>query len=164
MSTIVVNGTSITLPASGGSPNWAPAIIEAFEALADAVNAVTGTYDVAPQVQNIDADNASTNVVLNDLSFPPADVRSAVIYYAVYRNMTVSDVTEVTDAGTLEVNYDDSRATNSYWEVIRSGGSTDASITFNMTDVGQVRFTTTSLGGGTHTGIVSYRAIALQNA
>jgi hypothetical protein len=158
---IIIKGTTITLPSSGASPNWSPAIIEAFKALADAVNAVTGTYDIAPQTQNIDDNNVSTNVEVANLNFPSLDVRAATIYYTVYRK---TNLDEVTEAGTLEISYNDSRPINTKWEIVRIGQS-DASIDFSITDLGQVLFTTRSLSGEitSHTGIISYRAIAILN-
>lgn len=166
MATITIKGTTINLPSSGASPNWAPAVIEAFQALADAVNAVTATYDVAAQVQNIDANNSSTNINLNNLVFPSTDVRAATVYYTVYRATEDSgppDGQEVVESGTLEINFNDSRPATQKWEIVRSGQG-DASIDFNITDLGQIRFSTTALTGINHTGIVSYRAIAILNS
>lgn len=165
MPTIIIKGTPIAFPDSGSSPNWAPSIIEAVEALADAVNSVTATYDVPPQVQNIDANNSSTNVNINSLNFPASDVRAATIYYSVHRQTQDSgppDGQEVTEAGTLELNYNASRPITQKWELVRVGQS-DALIDFNVTDLGQVQFSTEALTGITHTGIISFRAIAIMN-
>lgn len=165
MPKITIKGTVITIPNSGASPNWAPGIIEGFQALADAVNAVAGTYDVPPQVQNIDANNSSTNIDINNLIFPSADVRAVTIYYSVYRMTEDSgppDGMEVTESGTLEMNYNDSRSVTEKWELVRSGQS-EAYIDFSVTDLGQIRFTTTALTGINHTGIISYRAISILN-
>lgn len=165
MPTIIIKGTPIEVPSSGASPNWAPGIIEAVESLAEAVNSVTATYDVPPQVQNIDANNSSSNVTINNLNFPAADVRAATIYYSVYRkteNSGPPDGQEMTESGTLELNYNASRPVTQKWELVRSGQS-DALITFNITDLGQVQFSTQPLTGVSHTGILSYRAIAILN-
>jgi hypothetical protein len=62
MPRLIIKGTPVNLPDSSASPNWAPGVIEAFEALTEAVNAVTGSFDVAPQALNIDANNSSNNV------------------------------------------------------------------------------------------------------
>ena len=159
---ITIKGTVITLPSSGASPNWSPAIIEAFKALADAVNSVTGTYDVAPQTQNIDSNNPSSDIELSNLNFPPADVRAATVYYTVYRKTTGVGRQEVTEAGTLEISYNDARPINQKWEIVRSGQG-DASINFAISDLGQIRFSTTEITGDNHTGIVSDRAISILN-
>lgn len=166
MPIIVIKGTPINFPSAGASPSWAPAVIEAVEALADAVNAVTATYDVPPQVQNIDANNSSSNVDINNLNFPATEVRAATIYYSVYRktdNSGPPDGQEVTEAGTLEINYNASRPVSTKWELIRTGGG-DALVTFNITDLGQIQFSTQPLTGINHTGILSYRALAILNS
>jgi hypothetical protein len=166
MPKIIVKGTPITIPASGASPNWAPSIIEALEALTDAINTVAATFDIPPQVQNIDANNSSTDVTINNLSFPSSDVRAATVYYTVYRktdNSGPPDGQEVTEAGTIEIDYNASRLSTQKWQLVRSGQG-DASISFEITDLGQVTFSTTALTGINHTGIVSFRAIAVLNS
>lgn len=166
MPTIIIKGTPIDFPNSGTAPNWAPAVIEAVEALADAVNAVTATYDVPPQAQNIDANNSSNNINLNNLNFPATDVRAATVFYSVHRITEDSgppDGQEVVEAGTLDINYNASRPVTQKWELVRTGAS-DALIDFNITDLGQIQFSTQPLTGINHTGIISYRALAILNA
>lgn len=165
MPVIIIKGTPVNFPDSGASPNWAPAVIEAVEALADAVNSVTATFDVSPQVQNIDANNSSTNVNINNLSFPPTDVRAAIIFYSVSRVTEDSgppDGQEVSEEGIIEISYNGSDPVTEKWEIVRSY-QRDAQITFSITDLGQVQFSTTPLTGINHTGILSYRALATLN-
>jgi len=167
MPTITIKGTIIDLPASGSSPNWSPAIIEAFQAIADAVNVFTGTFDVAPQTKNIDIYNSSSNIDIDNLIFPPSDVRAVTIFYTVYRKtdettLGSADNEEVAETGTLEIVYNNARPSNTKWEIGRMGEG-DASIDFNVTDLGQVQFSTTALTGINHTGLISYRAISILN-
>jgi hypothetical protein len=165
MPRLVIKGTIVNIPDSAASPNWSPAIIQGFEVLADAVNAVTGSFDVAPQVQNIDANNNSSDITLNNLVFPPSEVRAATVYYTVARSTNDSgppDGQNLTEAGTIEISYNSSRPTNEKWELVRTGQG-DALITFEITDLGQITFTTSPLTGVDHTGIISYRAISILN-
>ena len=167
MPKLVIKGTTINIPASGASPSWAQAIIDAFTVTADAVNVFAGTYDVAPQTKNIDIYNSSSNIDINNLVFPQPDVRAVTVFYSVYRKTNETtlgalDNKEVTEAGTLELAYNASRGVGLKWEVVRSGLG-NASINFNVTDLGQVQFTTTALTGISHTGIISYRAISVLN-
>src|SRR6478736_9868096 len=111
MPIITIKGTEIDFPDSAASPNWAPSIIETVEALAEAVNSISASFDVAPQAQNIDANNSSSNFDLNNLNFPSSDVRAATIYYTVWRktdNSGPPDGQEVTEAGTLEISFNNS--------------------------------------------------------
>lgn len=118
MPEIIIKGTKIQIPNSGSSPNWSPAIIEAFQALADAVNTFAGSFDVPPQTQSIDAFNPGTDIDIDNLVFPPSEVRSATVFYTIYRKTNDSgppDGVELTEAGTLEIAYNNSRLTGQKW-------------------------------------------------
>lgn len=165
MATLIIKGTPIVIASSGSAPNWSSGIIAALTALTEAVNAVTGTYDIAPQTQNIDANNSSNDVVITNLSFPITEVRAATIFYSVYRKTLDSgpaDAEEVAEGGMFNIVYNAANPTGNKWEITRhfSGG---ADISFAITDSGQFEFTTTALTGISHTGIISYRAIAVLN-
>lgn len=165
MPSILIKGTIINLPNSSSAPNWSPAIIEAFQALADAVNTFSGSFDVAPQTQSIDAYNPGTDIALNNLVFPPSQVRSATVYYTIYRKTTDSgppDGVELAEAGTLEIVYNNSRPSTQKWEVGRMGEG-DALVDFTVDDLGQVMFSTSPVTGNNHTGIISFRAISILN-
>ena len=156
MPEIIIKGTKIQIANSGSSPNWAPSIIEAFQALADAVNTFAGSFDVPPQTQSIDAFNPGTGIDIDNLVFPPSEVRSATIYYAAFRKTTDSgtpDGVELSESGNLEINYNNSRPNGQKWEIIREGSS-ESSVDFNITDLGQVQFSTQPLTGINHTGII----------
>lgn len=162
---LLIKGTIIELPQSGSAPGWAPGVIEALQALADAVNSFTGTYDIAPQVQNIDANNNSTNVTVANLAFPVTEVRSATIFYSVYRKTNDSgpaDGQELAEGGTIQVVYNASNPSTNKWQLAQMKAG-EANITFNVTDLGQLRFSTTAMTGIEHTGIISFRAVAVLN-
>lgn len=167
MPKITIKGTTIDIPASGASPNWSPAIIEAFQLLADAVNAFTGTFDVAPQTLTIDSYNPGVNIPIDNLVFPPSDVRAVSVFYTVYRqtdntSLIILDGINVAETGTLELVYNSSRPSTKKWEMGRMGEG-DADITFSVTDLGQIQFTTNTVNGINHVGIISYRALAILN-
>lgn len=158
---INIAGTIIDLPSSGASPNWAPSIIEAFQAIADAMGAVAGPFDVPPQIIPINAYNPGTSIDLPAASFPITDVRSVELIYSVARATTSVSVVE---QGTIKAVYDASAPNGEKWEVIRFGGDSDASIDFTFLDNGQVQFSTEALPGANHQGIISYQAKALLQA
>jgi len=166
MPKLLIKGTIINFPESAASPNWAPAVIQTVEALTEAVNSISATYDVAPQAQNIDANNSATDVELNNLSFPSADVRAATVFYSVYRKTQDSgppDGQEVSESGQLEIVYNQSNPVNQKWEMSRVFQG-EGYISFSITDQGQITFTTTALSGINHTGIITYRALAVLNS
>lgn len=162
---LIIKGTPVELPESGQSPNWAPGIIEAIQALSEAVNSISGTYDVAPQVQNISAFPESSNIEINNLVFPAEEVRAATIFYSVYRKTETDGPNlgqELTEAGTLQIVYNQSNPVNNKWEIQREFVG-DANMKFSIDDLGQLEFTTESMTGIDHTGILSYRAISILN-
>lgn len=162
---LIIKGTTIEIPSSGQAPNWAPGIIAALRALTDAVNSVTGTYDIAPQTQNIDANNSSNDVPITNLAFPITEVRAATIFYSVYRKTEDSgppDGEEVAEGGMINIVYNDSNPVSNKWEITRDYAG-NARITFEISDIGQFSFSTTALTGINHTGIITFRAIAVLN-
>lgn len=165
MPIITIKGTAINIPASGASPNYAPAIIEAFQAIAEAVNVFTGTFDVAPQTITIDVYNPGVNIPIDNLVFPPSDVRAVSVFYTVFRktdNSGPSDAVSLAETGTLEMVYNAARPATKKWEIGRMGEG-DANIIFTVTDIGQIQFTTETVTGINHVGILSYRALSILN-
>lgn len=153
---VTIQGTVIQVPESGDSPNWAPAITAFAEATATALSAAVGTFDVSPQVFAIDNFNPGTNVSIPSLTFSTSDVRGALIKYACHR---LTDSLEVSEEGTLNIIYNASNATGSKWSVSRVAVG-DASISFAISDTGQISLSTTLLAGLNHTGQLSYSAQA----
>lgn len=157
---ITIQGTPITFPSAGGSPQWAEAVDKFAQAVEGALNSVVGAFDVAPQALIIDAYNPGTNINIAALSFPTASVRSAFIRYAVFRS---TNSTSVYESGELEIVYNPNGPTNNKWEIAQKLVG-DGQILFNVTDTGQVQFSTTSISGGSHVGKLTFVAQAvLQN-
>jgi len=162
---ITIKGRTVDFPVSGDSPDWGPAVTEFAQSVEEAINSVAGTFDVAPQIQIIDASNPGTNVIIDNLLFPPTDVQGATIYYAVYRKtdettLGSADNVSVSEAGQLVISYNEG---SGVFEMSRQG-SGDASIEFDITNTGQIRFTTSTLTGINHTGYISYRALSVLNS
>lgn len=152
--TITIQGTPITFPVAGSSPQWAEAVDQFAQAVEGALNSVTGAFDVAPQALIIDAFNPGTNIPIAALSFPTASVRSAFIRYAVFRS---TNTTSVYESGELEIVYNPNGPINNKWEVAqRLVGNGD--ITFSVTDTGQVEFSTIAIAGSSHTGQLTFVA------
>lgn len=153
---INIQGTIIDFPSSGESPNYAQPIIDFAKAVEGALNSFVGPFDIPPQIF-IMTSNANTNVDLPNLSFPTASVQGAIISYSVYRNTTVETITET---GTLMVNYNSTAGVGLKWEISREYIG-DAQVTFNITDVGQVQFSSALIPGTSHDGKVIYQAKAI---
>jgi len=157
MPDITIQGKTIAFPNSGTSPNWAEAVIEFAQATESALASVVGTYDVALQTFDFDSSNPGSDVDIPNLNFPVTQVRAATIEYAIDRT---TSLTEVTEKGTLEIVYNSTNSSSNKWEVVR-GFVADSSVSFTVTDVGQVQISTTALSGTSHTGRITYEAKAL---
>lgn len=156
---ISIQGTTIEFPTSGQSPNWAPALVDFAKAVEAALGTVVGPFDVPQQIY-IMTSNANSNVDLPNLSFPTANVQGAQIFYSVYRNTSTETITET---GFFVVNYNSTAAPGLKWEISREYIG-DAQVTFNITDVGQVQFSSSLITGTGHNGKIIYQAKAvLQN-
>lgn len=157
---INIQGTVIDFPSDSASPDWAEGVIAFAQAVASALSGAVGPADISPQVMNIDAQNpTSTNVDITNLSFSTTTVRAATISIATYRT---TDSTSAYEFDTIMVTYNSANSIGQKWEMIREYEG-NGSITFNITDTGQVQFTTTALSGTNHAGILSYSAKALLN-
>lgn len=155
---IVIQGTPINFPESATSPQWAEAVDQFAKAVENALNSFVGPFDVAPQALIIDAYNPGTNINIAALSFPTSQVRSAFIRYSVFRTTSLEIAGET---GELTIFYNPNGPTNNKWEVgqrVVSGIIGGGRISFNVTDTGQVQFSTTSMSGSNHVGKLTFVA------
>lgn len=156
---ITIQGQVISFPSSGQSPNWAPAVISFAQAVEAALASVVGTFDVPPQVYSMVA-NSNTDIDLPNLAFSVADVRGAFIRYTIFRTTETNTSYE---SGNLVLIYNPSGSVNNKWEASRDYVG-NGSVTFSITDAGQVRFSSTSILGANHSGKITYVAQALLNS
>jgi hypothetical protein len=160
---ININGITVNFPASGDSPNWSPAVIQAIELIAEALTISAGPFDIPPQ-NFVMTSNVNTNVPIPNLEFPVSAVQGSIIFYGVQRS---TNSTKVSQSGILILNYDPTQSPGSLWQItdeFASANSNGADITFNVTDVGQLQFSTTSIAGTGHTGTINFRALAVLNS
>jgi hypothetical protein len=154
MPNITIAGQVIAFPDTGNSPIWSDALVQFAQAVELALSGVTGLYDVQPQVYSM-VNEVNNDVDIPNLQFPTSEVRSANIRYAVVRVDTGAFAYE---GGNLLIDYNGDAG---IWEISRDYVG-DGKITFSISNTGQVRFSTTALGGtGTHTGSISFAAQAL---
>ncbi len=155
-----ISGTIVEFPSSAQSPNWSVSVIQFAQLVTLALSAVVGPFDVTPQIFTLDSFNPGTNININSLTFSTAIVRSAEISYDVYRSTSGGSVAE---SGTISIVYNIANPTNNKWEIAQDRVG-DASISFAITDVGQMQFTTGTLSGTGHTGQLAFSAKALLQA
>jgi len=152
---ITIQGTIISFPESGGSPDWAPAVVEFAQAVEAALQSVAGTYDVPQQSFSLDSFNPGTAVDIPNLAFPITNVRAAFIKYSVYRTTTLEAVAE---SGDMIIVYN---SNTGIWALAQERVG-DSSISFSIANNGQLSFSTTVLSGTSHTGTLVYEARAME--
>jgi len=153
---INIQGNLIEFPESAESPNWAEAMVQFGLAVEAALAAVVGAFDVAPQALILDPYNPGTNIDITALSFPTSTVRSAFIRYAVFRTTTLEQSEE---SGEILILYNPNGPVNNKWQLAqRILGDSESKISFNITDAGQIRFSTTALSGSSHSGKLTFVA------
>lgn len=159
---ITVQGTPIIFPTSGDPANWAQGLADFAQAVEGALQSAVGNFDVPPQVVNIDAYNGATDIDITPLSFPTSDVQAVSIFYSTHRTTTLDNTAE---SGTINLTYNPS---TNIWDITReiNGGkyldaNNDMYITFAVTSAGQVTFSTNTMTGSSHTGIISIYAKAI---
>jgi hypothetical protein len=158
MPDLIIAGTPIAFPNDSASPDWAPAVIQFAEVVASALSEVVGNFDIVPQRFIIDSIPNSTDVPVTNLSFSTANVIGADIYYAVYRNTSISTVSE---QGHINIVYNTTNSIGQKWSFARESTG-DAQVTLDISDTGQVNINLTALSGTGHNGYISYYAKALQ--
>lgn len=160
---ITIQGITVNFPTSGSSPNWSSAVIQAIELIAEALTISSGPFDIPPQ-NFVMTSNVNTNVPIPNLEFPVSAVQGSIVFYGVQRS---TSSTQVSQSGILILNYDPTQSPGNLWQITdeySSAHSSGADITFNVTDVGQLQFSTTSIAGTGHQGTVNFRALAVLNS
>jgi hypothetical protein len=160
MPLIIIGNTPINFPSTAESPIWSESIIQFAQAVEAALNIAVGPNDVPPQTLIIDSYNPGSNVDIPNLQFSTSEVRGAYIYYTVYRNTSLSTVSE---NGVILAVYNPTGSVNEKWTLSREYTG-ESSVTISMTDTGQAQLSTATLSGTGHNGILSYYAKALQQS
>ena len=156
MPVLTILGTPIAFPDDQASPDWSAAVIQFAQLTAQALNLAIGPFDVPPQTYTM-ISNANTDVPLNALSFPTASVRAAFIRYSIFRT---TSTTTAYEAGVMTVVYNPNGTPGSLWELIQYKEG-NAQVTFNITDTGQVEFSSIPISGLNAAGTISFAAQTL---
>lgn len=156
MPTLIINDQVIQFPDTADSPDWSPAIVQFAQAVADALAISVNTGDVFPQFFPLDAYNSASNISVPALFFSTNTTRSIFIRYSVYRQ---TDSANADEAGDMIAIYNANNSVGQKWSLsIGNKTGHDGQIAFNITDTGQVQFSTTPLTGANHVGKFAFEA------
>lgn len=148
---ININGTSYPFPVQGDNPPWGESLTTAFEALATIVATLSGTGDILTTSFTV-ANNIASATNITGLSFDTSVVRSAIVYYSIYRSTLTP--TEVSECGQLILTYSSIANT---WEMVQFGVGLSG-VNFTITTAGQIQYTSTNLIGSSYSGKLKFNA------
>jgi len=86
---LTIGSQVISFPTSGTDQNWAPAVVQFAQAVADQLAAIASQFDISPRVQILTSDTNS-GIDISGCSFPSGSVRSFIFSYAIYRTNGVA--------------------------------------------------------------------------
>lgn len=151
---LVVNNNTFAYPIPGDEPGWGEGATDWAVEVTGVLDSLQGSNDI-PQTSFTVANNTSSVADVVGLLFNPAQVRSAVVEYSIYRK---TDSNELAEKGTLEIIYKNGGTIGSKWTLGRVFFGDDGGMLFTMTDAGQVQYTSTNLAGTNYTGTMHFSA------
>lgn len=152
MSTSVTIGNeTFEYPNAGDSPGWGEDASGAFIALADQVNLINNVNDIL-ETAFIIGNNVASFTNITPMIFNTSTVRAVEVDFSIYRT---SSTEELVESGTMTLTY---KNTANEWGVSMTSSGDDAGVTFNVTNAGQVQYTSTNVSGTSYSGVLRFRA------
>lgn len=152
---LVVNGNTFLYPTNRQSPSWGEQATAWAQAVTEVLNTLQGTDDIPLTTATIS--NNVTDQSIVGLNFDPTQSRGAIITYSVNRFTDGVGGVERAEVGYIYATYIASTTT---WTVVVAGSGT-AGISFGMTSLGQVTYTTDLQDGDNYNGTIVFKASAL---
>jgi len=147
---LVVNGITYKYPISGDDPGWGEEASDWAEAVTDLLSTFINAGDIIESSISL-VNNQTTFIDVIGLSFDPATVRAASIFYSVY---ITTDSNEVIEAGEMTAAYKDVAGEWVYSQDFIG----DAGIEFQITNGGQVQYKTSDITGTNYNSLMKFRA------
>ena len=155
---ITINNKTFNIPVAGEDPGWGEDTTAWIREISTVVNSLFGTGDLVESSANI-ANNQASAQPITGLAFDPGTVRAAVVEYSVYR-ISDSENSGNTESGTIILGYDNNAAPGSQWIIARDYAG-ESGIDIDITDAGQLTYTSDDIGAANYTGTIKFRARAL---
>lgn len=152
---LVVNGNTFAYPVAGDEPGWGEAATGWSAEVTIALQDLNDINDILQTTFNIASSVSSVSISVVGMYFNPAQVRSAVVEYSIYRTGTGPTV-ELAEVGTMHLIYKNNASGNK-WSIGRVFFGDDAGVLFTMNNNGQMYYTSSNIAG-TYTGIMRFSA------
>ena len=155
---LTIANNTFQYPTSGEDPGWGADATDWAIAVTEVLNTLVAPSDIL-ETSYIINNNTVVQTDINRLFFDPGTVRAANITYSVYR-VSTANPSGHTESGVIYLNYDNSASLGSKWNLGQNKIG-DASITFNITDAGQVQYTATDIGAAGYQSTIKFIAKTL---
>lgn len=156
--TITVNNKSFNIPVPGEDPGWGGDTTDWIREISSVVNSLFGAGDILESNATIE-NNQSVAQDITGLAFDPSTVRAAFIEYSVYR-ISDTNPSDNVESGNIYIVYDNAATSGSQWLLSREH-SGESGIDINITDGGQLTYTSNDLGITNYSGVISFKARTL---
>lgn len=151
MPNLTINGQIFDFPTSGQEPNWADGLSGWAEEVTTVLNSIAGTGTI--NETQVTIDNNATNKVVNGLLFNEAFTQGMEITYRIYRK---TDSIELAEKGSLDVVFKPG-AVEKWFISRRIDAGDDSLVALDITDQGQITYTTTPIAGTNYQGYIRFK-------
>jgi hypothetical protein len=157
--TLIVNNTPFEYPEQGEPSPWGEPATGWASEVTKVLNSVNGPSDIIESASDIV--NSATNAAIDALYFNPLTVRSFSVRGNISRYF-VDGVGAINTAIYQEVILIGLYNTQTGTWTLQEDGIGDAEISFDVTDSGQLVYSTSTMAGtGTYTAIMKFRGVGI---
>lgn len=153
--TLTVNNIPFEYPTSGDEPGWGGPATDWATEVTEVLNNVIGPDDILETSFNLE--NGQTDQNVSGLVFNISSVRSAIIEYNIFRSSD-SEPNGLLEAGEIYIAYN---TLTSSWIIASGSVVGNAQVSFSITNLGQIRYSSSDIGSTNYSGLMKFKARAL---
>ena len=151
---LTVNNTQFNYPVAGEPKGWGEDATAWATEVTAVLNDLKGPNDILQSSFTI-TNNQVSFIDIVGLLFDPASVRRATINYNISRS---TDSSTIVESGNLEITYNPDLG---QWYLSRDDDGNVPNVEFDVTNSGQVQYTSSNLSGLNYEGTITFRAKTL---
>lgn len=153
--TITLNNTPIEYPEPGDQAPWGSGATDFAVEVGRILNSLSGPSDILETSAIID-NNVTSALPIGGFFFDPVAVRSFSVQVSLYRVYGSSEVSE-------QLTFNGLNLGASGWK-LQIDGMGNAGVTLDITNLGQVTYTSSNLVGAGYQGTIRFRGIGILSA
>jgi FlaG/FlaF family flagellin (archaellin) len=153
--TLTINNTPFEYPEPGDQAPWGSGATDWSIEVTRVLNSLSGPSDILETTAIID-NNQTTPQPIGGFFFDPVSVRSFSVQVSIYRVYGTNEIAE-------QLTFNGLNLGASGWQ-IQADGIGNAGVTLDITNLGQVTYTSSNLTGSPYSGIIRFRGIGILSA